>query len=150
MNSQGPASASPALRSASLVTRQVPLTVVIVDPDTRSALSLADAVQGILGPVAIVPSAEAALEAIRLRIPDVLVTELGLPGISGIELIARLRTTPTTQRIMLLAVTASTAVTDKIAAFRAGADDYLVKPVPPQLFLMHVQLLSRFRQFTRY
>lgn len=125
-----------------------PLAVLFVDPDTASAQQFVNAL-GNVGPVAIVPTARAALDAIQLRMPDLIVTELALPDASGIEFIAHLHTMPATQHVLLLVVTARTAIGDKIAAFQAGADDYLVKPVAPDLFVTHVQLVSRFRQALR-
>jgi DNA-binding response OmpR family regulator len=48
-----------------------------------------------------------------------------------------------------MAVTHRSLVGDKIAALQAGADDYLVKPVSPDQFDTHVQLISRFRRVIR-
>jgi DNA-binding response OmpR family regulator len=119
-------------------------TVLIVDPDQEAGRRLASALAPNI--TAVVGSARAALEAMRFRMPDLIVTELDLPDVSGIEFIARIHGTPETRHVLLLVATRRTAVRDKVAAFQAGADDYLVKPLNPQQFVDHVQLVSRFIQ----
>ena len=121
------------------------LSVLFVDPDIGFAERLAAVLRGRC-PVAVVPTARAALAAMKVRMPSLIVTELDLPDRSGIELLALLRESPATRGILLMVVTARHAVTDKVAAFQAGADDYLVKPVDPYRFETQVQLLSKFRQ----
>jgi two-component system, OmpR family, KDP operon response regulator KdpE len=119
-------------------------TVLIVDPDVEGARRLAVSLAPNI--VAIVGSARAAFEAIQSRIPDLIVTELDLPDMPGAEFILRIHSTPATHNVLLLVATRRTAVSDKIAAFQAGADDYLVKPLTPQQFVAHAQLVSRFLQ----
>jgi DNA-binding response OmpR family regulator len=124
------------------------LAVLFIDPDAQSAERLSRALTGVSA-VAIVPTAQAAISAMSLRMPNLIVTEIDLPDANGIELIARLHANPATHNVLLLVVTHRTSVPDKIAAFQAGADDYLVKPVEPQQFMTHIQLISRFRQLIR-
>ncbi|HZC76212.1 MAG TPA: response regulator [Ktedonobacterales bacterium] len=121
-----------------------PLAVLFVDPDIAAAERLASPLRARWA-IAIVPSAQAALAAMQLRLPSVVVTELDLPDQSGVELLAHIHNTPVTHNVLLMVVTGRASVRDKIAAFQAGADDYLVKPVDPQQFEMHLYLVSRFR-----
>ena len=123
-----------------------PLTVLFVDPDRASAERLARALNNTT--VGVVPGVQAAWAAMQSRLPDVVVTELDLPG-GGIEFLASIRNNPTTRHILLMVVTLHTLVGDKIAAFQAGADDYLVKPVDPHEFETHLLLVSRFRRVIR-
>jgi two-component system KDP operon response regulator KdpE len=76
------------------------------------------------------------LQAVRALHPDVIVLDLGLPDMDGIEVIDRLRQTLRTP-IIVLSVRATES--DKIAALNAGADDYLTKPYRP------ADLLERIR-----
>jgi DNA-binding response OmpR family regulator len=122
-----------------------PLSVLIVDPDRRSAERMARALAGTAA-VAVVPTGEAALAAIRAHVPDLIATELDLPDGDGVRLIAAVHAAPATHNVLLLVATARAGVRDKIAAFGAGADDYLVKPLDAELFVERVLLLSRFRQ----
>lgn len=121
------------------------MSVLFVDPDTAFAERLANVLRGRCA-VAVVPTAQAAMAAMTVRMPTLIVTELDLPDRPGVELLAALRRTPATRNILLLVITARNGVRDKVAAFQAGADDYLVKPVDPYRFETHVQLLSKFRQ----
>lgn len=125
-----------------------PLSVLFVDPDTDTARRLARALPN-AGPVAFATTARAALDAIRSRVPDLIVTELLLPDTTGSEFIAYVHSQVATQQVLLLVTTTQNAVSAKIAAFQAGADDFLVKPVTPEVFALHVQLVSRFRRTTR-
>ena len=121
------------------------LSVLYVDADLRAAERL---VRGLaeVSALAVVPSVTAAYNAIAARVPSLIVTEIDLPDGSGLDLITRVHATPGLRQVLLMVVTARTAVQDKIAAFQAGADDYLVKPLDPSLFAMHVRLLSKFRR----
>lgn len=121
------------------------LAVLFVDPDVGSADRLARSLPN-LSAVAVVPTAQAAVAAIGMRVPDLIVTELDLPDANGIQLIRSLHEAPLTRRTLILVVTHRTSFRDKIAAFQAGADDYLVKPVDPDQLATHVRLVSRFRQ----
>ena len=121
------------------------MAVLFIDPDAENAERLSRALRGVSA-VAVVPTAQAAVSAMSARMPNLVVLELDLPDANGLDLITRLRNTPATRNVLLMVVTSRTGVRDKIAAFQSGADDYLVKPVEAQQFLVHVQLLSRFRQ----
>lgn len=134
-------------RSPSRQTRP-PLTVLFVDPDTAAARRLARALPN-AGAVAFVTTARAALDTMRTRVPDLIVTEMLLPDTTGAEFIAYIHSQAATQQVLLLVTTTQNAVATKIAAFQAGADDFLVKPVEPDVFALHVQLVSKFRKTTR-
>jgi two-component system OmpR family response regulator/two-component system response regulator QseB len=72
---------------------------------------------------------------------DLLVLDLGLPRLSGMEVLARLRGRGQTLPVLIL--TARDATGDKIAGLDAGADDYLVKPVDLDELAARVRALSR-------
>ena len=127
---------------------QPALAILFVDPDRAAAERLAHALRG-AHVVAIVPTLAAARAALAQRVPDLVVTELDLPDGSGLELLTALRNAPTTRHVLLMTITLRSLVGDKIAALQAGADDYLVKPVNPEQFDVHVQLISRFRRIIR-
>ncbi|HLH06582.1 MAG TPA: response regulator [Terriglobales bacterium] len=81
-------------------------------------------------------SGEEILQAASGLQPDVILLDLGLPDIDGIEVIRRLRQFAQTA-IIILSVRA--AASDKIAALDAGADDYLTKPYQPADLCEHVR-----------
>ena len=128
-------------------TRSTPalLSVLFVDPDLEAARWLASSLRDHCA-IALVGSASEAMAAIELRQPTMIITELDLPDAVGVEWLGSLHRTPATHRVLLMVVTHRAAIRDKIAAFQAGADDYLVKPVEIETFETHFALLSRFRQ----
>jgi len=69
---------------------------------------------------------QSALHALGVETFDLLVLDLGLPRLDGLELLRRLRATENTMPVLIL--TARDALEDRIAGLDAGADDYLVKP----------------------
>jgi two-component system response regulator MprA len=83
----------------------------------------------------------AALAAIERAAPDVLVLDVGLPGLDGLAVCRRLRGKGLALPILLL--TARDGVPDRVAGLDAGADDYLVKPFAPEELLARVRALLR-------
>lgn len=80
------------------------------------------------------------LEAARRLVPDVVVLDIMLPGLSGLELLSQLRSTST---VPVLIVTARDRTPDKVHGLRLGADDYLVKPFDPEELVARVDALLR-------
>jgi two-component system response regulator MprA len=83
----------------------------------------------------------AALAAIERAAPDLLVLDVGLPGLDGLAVCRRLRRKGLGLPILLL--TARDAVPDRVAGLDAGADDYLVKPFASEELLARVRALLR-------
>jgi len=73
--------------------------------------------------------AESAIEAIRNNHPDVILMDIQLPGIDGLELTRRLKADPATRDIVIVAVTAYAMKGDQAKALAAGCDDYITKPI---------------------
>lgn len=86
--------------------------------------------------------AEAALEAIRSARPDVILMDIQLPGIDGLELTRRLKAEPATAGIVIIAVTAYAMKGDQDKALAAGCDDYVTKPIDtralPEIIARHL------------
>ena len=85
----------------------------------------------------------AALAAARDRPPDVVVLDLMLPGLDGMEVAQRLRAGSSVPIIML---TARDAVADRVAGLERGADDYLVKPFAFEELLARIRVQLRRHQ----
>jgi CheY-like chemotaxis protein len=73
--------------------------------------------------------AESAIVAIRNNRPDVILMDIQLPGIDGLELTRRLKADPATRDIVIVAVTAYAMKGDQAKALAAGCDDYITKPI---------------------
>jgi two-component system response regulator MprA len=114
------------------------ILVVDDDPNIRKVVQRGLAFEGYR--VLIADSGEAALSAARETEPDLIILDLMLPGLDGLEVCRRLRGGIDTPILML---TARDAVRDKLAGFDAGADDYLPKPFVFDELLARVRALLR-------
>ncbi len=115
--------------------------VVEDDDDVRDALDRGLAIHGF--EVASVESAEAASTRLAGRPADVLVVDVGLPGMSGIDLCSHLRSAEVDVPILILS--ARDQVGDRVAGLEAGADDYLVKPFDLTELVLRLRSLVRRR-----
>jgi CheY-like chemotaxis protein len=79
------------------------------------------------------------------RKPDVIISDLSMPGLSGVELMHRLRADTRTSHIRILVLTADASLDNEASVLAAGADDYLVKPVEPKLLAARVKRLLQLR-----
>ncbi len=75
--------------------------------------------------------------------PSLVLLDISMPDIDGIEVCRRLRSNPTTATIPILFLTASGGIESKIAGFNAGGDDYLVKPFDLEELNLRVKALLR-------
>ena len=92
--------------------------------------------------------AESGEKGLRLALneknsPALIVLDLMLPGMSGMELCRRLRREPLTEKTPIIMLTAKTAETDKIAGLDIGADDYIVKPFSVKEVVARVRAVLR-------
>jgi two-component system phosphate regulon response regulator PhoB len=79
----------------------------------------------------------------RESLPDLVLLDLMLPGLSGLEVCRRLKADPETARIPVVMLTAKGEEEDIIAGFDAGADDYITKPFRPKVLLARVKAVLR-------
>lgn len=82
----------------------------------------------------------------KLKPPDLIVLDLMLPIIDGLEICRRLRADPVTRNVLVLMLTAKTEETDQVAGFSVGTDDYVSKPFSVKVLLERVRALLRRRQ----
>jgi two-component system phosphate regulon response regulator PhoB len=82
---------------------------------------------------------------INRALPDLILLDWMLPGISGIELAKRLRSDQRTRDIPIIMLTARTDERDKILGLEAGADDYITKPFSPRELMARVRAVLRRR-----
>ncbi|MCK5336124.1 MAG: response regulator, partial [Gammaproteobacteria bacterium] len=88
-------------------------------------------------------TAEIALEKLQGRLPDLLLVDWMLPGISGVELIRRLRKDELTASLPAIMLTARGEESDKLKGFDSGVDDFLSKPFSPKELLARIKALLR-------
>jgi two-component system, OmpR family, response regulator MprA len=118
--------------------------VLVVDDDDaiRSTLARSLGAEGYAVDVA--ADGHAALQAARDQNPDLVVLDLMLPGLTGLDVCRRLRAAEHHLPIVLL--TARDAVADRVTGLEAGADDYLVKPFAFEELLARVRVCLRRRE----
>lgn len=83
------------------------------------------------------------LDVALKEMPDLLVLDLMLPGIDGIEICKTLRQNDKTSTLPILILTAKTGETDRILGLELGADDYMTKPFSPRELVARVKTLLR-------
>ncbi|HVA36290.1 MAG TPA: diguanylate cyclase [Candidatus Dormibacteraeota bacterium] len=109
---------------------RIPVVVVIDDEDEMLQLERLT-LEALPSRVFAYRDAEEALGAMRSNPPDVIVTDVMLPGMSGTELIAALRAEPRTRHVPVVLVTARGEVTERVLGLELGAADYIAKPFYP-------------------
>ena len=87
-----------------------------------------------------VPNGEAAIAAASTQRPDIVLLDLGLPDMDGVEIIHRIRSW---SQMPILVISARSEDDDKIAALDAGADDYLTKPFSVAELLARLRVTQR-------
>lgn len=91
----------------------------------------------------LVASAEAALARLASLMPALVLLDWMLPGLSGPQLVRRLRRDARLQVIPIIMLTARTQEDDKVQGLEAGVDDYMTKPFSPRELIARVQALLR-------
>ena len=86
---------------------------------------------------------EQALKVIQREKPNLVVLDLMLPGLSGIEVCKILRDRPETAKLPILMLTAKAGESDRIVGLELGADDYLSKPFSPREMVARVRAILR-------
>ena len=117
--------------------------VLIVDDeqDIRELVAHHLVRQGFL--TSAVASGEEALTSALIPPIDLIILDLMLPGISGLDVSRRLKNNPKTCHIPIILLTARSAEQDIVAGLEAGADDYVVKPFSPKVLVARVRALLR-------
>jgi CheY-like chemotaxis protein len=125
----GPARSLPP-SDVSAANTPLPVRRVLVVDDTRAAAYILAKLLETLGQnVQTAHDAESALEMVRATPIDVVISDIGMPGMNGYELAARLREEPAWRGAALVALTGYGQERDKQRAREAGFDQHLVKPV---------------------
>jgi len=117
--------------------------ILVVDDDPRIAAAVRRALVYEGHAVDVAADGAGALAAARERLPDLVVLDVMLPGIDGVEVCRRLRAA---SDVPILMLTARDAVADRVLGLDSGADDYLVKPFDYDELLARVRTLLRRRQ----
>ena len=128
------------------VSRRKPLVLVVDDDQgVRQALRLGLSVEGF--DVQEAPDGESGLESITTQLPSVVLLDVVMPGISGVEAVRRIRLQGRTIPVCMLS--ARDEVDDRVAGLAAGADDYVVKPFSVAELAARLHALVRLHESSR-
>ena len=86
---------------------------------------------------------EKGLEKIKKYSPDLVVLDIMMPGIDGLEVCRRTRATPENASLPIIMLTAKTDETDIVVGLELGADDYISKPFSPKVLLARIKSVLR-------
>jgi len=117
------------------------MSILLVEDDPTLANGLTKALQKKGFTVNHVSKGADALHVIAAEPPDLVILDLGLPDMDGMQVLGKLRSTA--KELPVLMLTARDSLTDKVAGLESGADDYLAKPFEMAELLARVGALSR-------
>lgn len=117
--------------------------ILIVDDeeDIRDLIAFHLAKEGYQ--VALAGTGEEALRQARADVPGLVVLDLMLPGIDGLEVCRRLKNDPATRSAAVVMLTAKGEEADVVAGLELGADDYVTKPFSPRVLLARIRAVLR-------
>lgn len=96
--------------------------------------------------VACVTTGGDAVKAARNSLPDVVVLDLMLPGLDGLEVCTLLKNDPKTRDAAIIMLTAKGEESDVVKGLELGADDYITKPFSPRILLARIKAVLRRRE----
>jgi putative two-component system response regulator len=122
--------------------------VLVVDdnPNTMSLMRDLLATRGY--DVVAVPDAEQAEAEILRQAPDVVLSDVVMPGKSGYELCREMKENPATRLVPFILITGLSEREDRVRGIEAGADDFLSKPIFPEELFARVKSLIKLKEFT--
>jgi len=83
------------------------------------------------------------LRKVQMLLPDLLILDLMLPGLNGLDICREVRSSPRTANIPILMLTARAEETDQVIGFAVGADDYVTKPFSVKVLMQRIKVLLR-------
>jgi class 3 adenylate cyclase len=122
------------------------MLVLVVDDSADSRQLLADIMTGMGLNVLRAANGMETLEYAQTKHPDLIILDVSMPGMSGFEVSARLKSDPATAQIPILMLTALNDIENRIQGLKAGADDYLTKPYNPRELMERVRARLRAKQ----
>jgi two-component system, OmpR family, alkaline phosphatase synthesis response regulator PhoP len=93
--------------------------------------------------VQIVGSGEEALRAVRCESPGLVLLDLMLPGVDGLEVVRQLKSDPATRALPIIILTAKGEEADVVSGLEIGADDYVPKPFSPRVLIARIRAVLR-------
>lgn len=117
--------------------------VLLVEDDPRLAALVREYLEQNGFDVELVADGARVMDAVRRKRPDVVLLDLMLPGVDGLEVCRRIRAEPALGHVAVIMVTARGDDVDKIVGLELGADDYLAKPYNPRELVARIRAVLR-------
>ena len=119
-------------------------TILIVEDDSRAAQLLDYTLQKAGFQCTVLKDGASVLPHIRKNLPDLLLLDIMLPGMDGLEICKHIKRDPKLHSLPVIMLTAKGEEIDRIVGFELGADDYVVKPFSPRELILRIKaVLSR-------
>jgi DNA-binding response OmpR family regulator len=118
-------------------------TVLIIDDDAAHRRLVCEVVTGLQGIARTAETGEGGVLAFEAGPANLVMLDLGLPDLDGVEVCRRLRRLPTGGSAFILLLTGRSDLADRVAGFHAGADDYLIKPVDIYELSLRIKAIRR-------
>ena len=123
----------------------MPATILVVEDEPSIQELIAACLQHAGHKVLRANSAEDAMRLVKVNLPDIVLLDWMLPGMSGIRYAQRLRADERTRELPIIMLTARSEEHDKVTGLEAGADDYLTKPFSPRELMARIKAVLRRR-----
>jgi signal transduction histidine kinase len=123
--------------------------VLVVDDEARNRVLVADILEPEGYEIVTAASGPAALESVHHRAPDLILCDVTMPGMSGLDVCRKLKADERTRYIPFIVVTGLRDKADRVHGIEIGADDYLCKPVDPAELLARVRTTLRLGAYQR-
>ena len=122
--------------------------ILVVDDEPANLALVSRLMKGLGYEIATATNGEAALEAVPLVRPDVILLDVNMPLLDGYEVCRRLKNDAATRLIPVVLLTGLAAVEDRVRGIDAGADDFLTKPFVVSELNARVRSLTRLKRYT--
>jgi adenylate cyclase len=121
------------------------LIVLVVDDNPSGRQLLVDIMQSMNLEVLEAGNGTDALASARANLPDLIILDVSMPGMSGFEVVEKLKSESLTEKIPILMLTALDNVENRVRGLKLGADDYLSKPFNPRELMERVKTRLRYK-----
>ena len=112
--------------------------IMLVDDDAHVIDSLSNILNAAGFDVVAVADESTVLEKVRAELPSLIILDLALPQVPGLEICKRLKDDVATRHIPVIMLTAKSGDGDKVAGLRLGSDDYVTKPFNPRELILRI------------